>query len=117
MADELAERVYQQTRSFPREERFALQLQIRRAAVSVAANLVEGSARRSEAEYLHFVSIALGSAAETRYLIDLASRLGFIENAGQLTQGYERVARALSRLIASVSAAGQSPKPKAQSPS
>jgi len=116
MADGLAVRVYRETRSFPREERFALQLQIRRAAVSVVANIVEGSARRSEAEYLHFISIALGSAAEARYLIELAERVGFMENTMPLTHGYERVARALSRLIAALSGSGQSPRPKAQSP-
>src|SRR5438094_2304032 len=69
------------TKSFPSEERFGLQSQIRRGAVSVAANLVEGCARRSQRDYLHFVGIAIGSASEVRYLVQLSARLGFIDQA------------------------------------
>jgi len=82
----------------------------------VCANIVEGCARSSEREYLQFLSIALGSAAEVRYLCGLAGRLGFMEasHANELATSYERIARALSRLLAVLS--GQSPKSKAQSP-
>jgi len=47
--------------------------------LSVAANIVEGSARRTQAEYAHFLNIAASSAAETEYLIDIARRLGRLE--------------------------------------
>ena len=78
LADQLAVCIYKETRSFPSEEMFGLTSQLRRAAVSIASNIVEGSARFSEAEYLHFLSTAYGSAREVEYQVGLACRLGFL---------------------------------------
>jgi four helix bundle protein len=78
IADALVIDIYDATKDFPLEERYGLQAQIRRAAVSVASNLVEGSARRGQQEYLNFCNIACGSAFETRYLADLAFRLNML---------------------------------------
>lgn len=77
-ADALVMQVYRATEGFPVDERHGLVSQLRRASVSVAANLVEGSARRTTAEYRHFINLALGSAAEATYLIELATRLGYV---------------------------------------
>ena len=81
LADGWAIAVYQATSQFPTAERFGLQSQIRRSAVSVAANIVEGCARGPEGDLLRFIDISLGSARECGYLIGLANRLGFIEKA------------------------------------
>lgn len=77
MADELVADIYEYTSMFPKEERYGLQSQIRRAAVSVPTNIVEGCTRRSSRELAQFISIALGSASEVRYLLELSQRLGF----------------------------------------
>ena len=72
--------VYRTTTGFPKEELFGLTSQIRRAAVSVPSNIVEGCARDSEAEYLRFLNIAFGSLRELRYQLSLSKRLGFLLN-------------------------------------
>jgi four helix bundle protein len=63
-ADSLVEAIYRVSSGFPQQERYGLQSQIRRAAVSAACNVVEGSARQSQREYLYFLNIATGSATE-----------------------------------------------------
>jgi four helix bundle protein len=77
--------IYKENKGFPREEWFGLRLQIRKAAVSIGANIVEGSARRTTAEYCNFLNVALGSAAEAAYLIELASELRFISDTTLVT--------------------------------
>ena len=106
LADSLVVDTYRATSRFPTTERFGLQSQIRRGAVSVAANLVEGCARRSQRDYLHFVSISIGSASEVRYLLGVAVRLGFAgaTDGERLKFGYSRVIRALQALVSSPNA-------------
>lgn len=77
-ADDLTVAVYEVTRLFPREEIYGLTSQLRRASSSVPANIVEGSARNSKKDYLHFLYIARGSLAETQYFIHLARRLNYL---------------------------------------
>jgi four helix bundle protein len=80
LADEVVMLVYRTTAGFPKEELFGLTSQIRRAAVSVPSNIVEGCARDSESEYLRFLNIAFGSLRELHYQINLSKRLGFLLN-------------------------------------
>jgi len=104
LADRLVLEVYQATRAFPREERWGLVSQMRRAAVSVPANIVEGCARSSEREYVHFLGQALGSLREVGYLIDLSRRLGFVDAsvAPRLESQYQDSAATLAALIRSL---------------
>lgn len=76
-AHQLTLAIYQHTHDFPRDEWFGLRTQMRRAAVSVPCNIVEGNARSGEKDYLRFLNIALGSACEVKYLASLSSELGF----------------------------------------
>ena len=78
LADRLALAVYKHTRGFPREEMFGLTAQLRRAAVSVPSNIVEGCARNTEGDYLHFLDIAYASSREVDYQLSLAARLGYL---------------------------------------
>jgi four helix bundle protein len=104
LADQLILEVYAETATFPSEERFGLRTQIRRAAVSVATNIVEGCARRSTREYLQFVNVATGSAAETLYLLELSGRLGLLKTTPrtQLGEKYTLLLKGLKKLLNSL---------------
>lgn len=67
IADEVAIMIYKITVDFPKEEVYGLTSQMRRAAVSVPSNIVEGCARKSQAEYLRYLDMAFGSLRELKY--------------------------------------------------
>jgi four helix bundle protein len=104
LAHELALRIYKITLGFPREERFALVTQMRRAASSVGMNLSEGSMRLNTREFRQFVGIARGSAAEVNYQLLLAKDLGYISISvySDLHLGYDRVGQMLTKLAQSL---------------
>ena len=81
LADDLAVAIYEVTASFPGSEKFGLTSQLRRAAVSVPSNIVEGCARSTLSDYLRFLGIAYGSACELQYQLSLAHRLGFADES------------------------------------
>lgn|SRR5512138_1739651 len=101
LADRLAMSVYQCSASFPASERFGLQSQVRRAAVSIASNIVEGCARSSETEYLRFIEIAYSSARELQYEISVCERLGYLPTdvARPLNEQCTTTAKALNALL------------------
>ena len=104
ISHELALRTYEVTKSFPREERFGITAQLRRAALSIPTNLAEGNARKHPKEYLRFCDIARGSLAELRYLLRFARDLGLLseEHFEELAKGYETVGRMLNALMNSI---------------
>ena len=79
-ADDLAVLVYSKTKSLPREELYGITSQLRRAVVSIPANIAEGANREHKKEYLHFLYIAMGSMAETEYLLHLSRRLEYLKD-------------------------------------
>ena len=100
-ADELAVKIYHVSKGFPKDEVFGITSQLRRAALSVPTNIVEGYARKSKKELTQFINIALGSLAETEYLFSFAKRLGYcatddaeiealIAEVGKLLWGFYR---------------------------
>lgn len=103
-ANTLAHQVYDLTQSFPKDEMFGLVSQMRRAAISIAANIAEGYTRPSKKDRKHFYLIALGSATELEFYIDFAyERRYYDETAHQKISNLEsETAKILSGLIKSV---------------
>jgi four helix bundle protein len=78
LANEVALLIYKVSKEFPKDEIYTLTSQMRRAAVSVPSNIVEGCSRNSQKEYLRFLEIAFGSLSELHYQLTLAYRLEYI---------------------------------------
>src|SRR5262244_576237 len=98
-AHEFVLAVYRFTDSFPDREKFGLSHQLRRAAVSIPANIAEGFGKRSQAEKARFLNIAEGSVEECRYYLILSQDLGYgqsesvmnaLEEASKLLNAYAR---------------------------
>jgi len=102
-AMELVVAVYRVTADFPKEERFGLVSQLRRAAVSVPSNIAEGQGRTTPGEFKLFLGQARGSLMEVETQMDIASRLEMLE-AGQfesVTSLTNKVGRLLNGLLLS----------------
>ena len=95
----MVEEVYAVTRSFPKEELYALTSQMKRAAISIPSNIAEGASRNSDKEFIHFLYIALGSASELETQLFIANRLGYITDTNGLFDRVNSVQKMLSGLI------------------
>ena len=101
---DLAKQVYKSTRCFPREEIYGVTSQLRRAAVSVAANIAEGAERQTTGEYRQFLGISKGSLAELETILLVVRELGYADAAvvDNLLNGYKEVGRLLNGLLSSL---------------
>jgi four helix bundle protein len=99
-AVELAGQVYALTKKLPRTEQFGLIDQIRRAAVSVSANIAEGSARDTEKDFAHFLNISRGSLFELVSHFEVAVRLGYLpkSDVSEIKSQATEIAKMLSGL-------------------
>ncbi|SDE41103.1 four helix bundle protein [Ulvibacter litoralis] len=92
---DLVEAIYKISAQFPKEEIYGLTSQIRRSAVSVPSNVAEGAARKSDKEFIQFISIALGSLSEVETQYYLSVRLGFIQESETLKNQLNSVGKLL----------------------
>jgi four helix bundle protein len=99
-AIDFADLVYNQTRSFPADERFGLTNQMRRAAVSVSSNIAEGTSRMSQADFARFIEIATGSVFEVVSQSFIGRRQEFLTEEGfrKLYSAADEIGRMLSGL-------------------
>ncbi len=77
---DLAVKIYEATKNFPKEEVYGLTSQIRRSAVSIPSNMAEGSGRNSKGEFAHFLGISHGSSYELDTQLTIASRVGMLND-------------------------------------
>lgn len=99
--------VYKAPATFPKEERYGLISQLRRASVSIPTNIAEGCGRNTDADFARFLQIAMGSASETEYEVFLAYDLGFLSKIQfeELQSQAEDVKKMLASLLKTLRAA------------
>ena len=92
--------VYKATEDFPRDERFGLTSQLRRAAVSIPANIAEGAGRKSVKEFAHFLSNSQGSASEVETELLIARKLSYVgvRDYAKLSAALDEIGRMLTGL-------------------
>ena len=100
-AHRLVLQAYHMTRDFPNDEKFGLVSQMRRAAVSIPANIVEGFKRRGVQDKIRFYNTSEGSLEELKYFFILSKDLGYLTANNEVIAQAERVGRLLNGLITS----------------
>ncbi len=110
MAMDFVTQIYRATESFPREEKYSLTDQMRRAAVSIPSNIAEGAARQTKKEFVNYLHMAQGSLSELDTQLEVARRLQFLsENDwGKLDTVIQRIDKMLTGLIRHQSGRGLS---------
>lgn len=104
----LVREIYQSTSRFPKEEIYGLTSQMRRAAISVPANIAEGAARAGSKELARFLSIASGSLAELDTLLEVSKELGFVRESTDLQSRIDEVSALVLALTKSIKNRGAS---------
>ena len=101
---DLVTNIYRVTDEFPKSEIYGLTNQIRRCAVSIPSNIAEGAERNSRVEYIRFLHIAKGSAAELRTQVYIAQQIGIYQNpkASELVTELKEISSMLQGLIKSL---------------
>ncbi len=109
-AMEVVEETYRLTENLPRKETYGLTDQMRRAAVSVASNIAEGSGRGGRKEFIQFLKIARGSIRELETQIEVCIRVKYIERnqAETLFERLDHTGRLISKLIQTLSPSNES---------
>ena len=95
----LARSIYEITNGFPRQHRYGLADQMQRAALSVASNIAEGSARLSRPEYIRFLNIARSSLSELETQAHISLQLGLLSGQSAIAEDIAEVGRMLTSLI------------------
>jgi four helix bundle protein len=113
--------IYTILKGFPTEERYVLSDQIRRAAISIASNIAEGSSRESNKEYSHFLQISIGSAFELETQLIIANNLEYLSGSHlkELRIRLNSIEKRLNKMITvlkNIPTTIQSPKPNSQIP-
>jgi len=98
---ELVTEIYKITKKFPKEELYGLTSQMRRSAISIPSNISEGSRRKTEKDFAHFLTISFGSGAELETQIKIAKNLEFvsIEEYSNISEKLDEVMKMLNVLI------------------
>lgn len=99
---DLCEDIYQITSSFPVSEIYGLTAQLKRAAVSIPSNIAEGASRNSTKEFIQFIYISNGSLSEIETQLELAVRLGFIQEKKIPVESIKHIRSMLLGLIRSL---------------
>ena len=104
-AIQLAKVIYKITEKFPARELYGMSSQIRRSVVSIAANIAEGQARNSKKEFIYFLGISLGSAAELETLLTIAREVNYISDTilSEVLSSTDEITRMLKGLIKHIS--------------